>query len=129
MTNQTRKNALRGAKIGAVCTGGAAFSTGMIVCLLHRLPIPPLAITEFGIILGGLSGAGIGILCSTPRGRYSLVGILAGLAFGGLVGLATMGGHGPFWIVRIALLGGVIGWRLALNHASRVASLPAWTPT
>lgn len=128
MTSQTRKNAFRGAKIGAVCMGGASFSTAMLICLLHRVPIPPLAITEFGIILGGLSGAGIGILCSTQTGRYSLVGILAGLLLGTLLGWVTMGSHGAIWTLRIALLGGVIGWRLALNHARKCALVPAWTP-
>lgn len=127
LSTQTRKNALRGAKIGAVCMGGAAFSTGILICVLHRIPIPPLALTEFGVMFGGLLGAGLGILCSTTQGRFSLVGILSGLLLGSLIALLLA--HDAVGILRLAVLGGVIGWRLALNQARARLAIPAWTPT
>lgn len=117
---------MHGAKIGAIFTGGAAFGTGLLICILHQIPIPPLAITEFGVLLGGLAGAGIGILCTSTRGRYSLYGVLLGLLVGISIGLAL--GSGVWVVLRFALLGTVIGWRLALNQARTRLETPAWTP-
>lgn len=125
LSPQARKAAVRGARIGAVCTGGAAFGTGLLICILHQIPIPPLAVTEFGVLLGGLAGAGIGILCTSTRGRYSLYGVLLGLLLGLATGLAL--GSDLWAVLRFALLGVLIGWRLALNKARARLETPAWT--
>ena len=108
--------------------GLASFSTGILICVLHKLPIPPLAVTEFGVMFGALLGGGIGILCSDTRGRFSLVGTLAGLTVGGLLALTVVGSDDPLGILRISLLGGVIGWRIGLNQARLRLEVPAWTP-
>jgi hypothetical protein len=125
---RVKQNAIRGAKIGALSTGCAAFLTGTMLCIVHRLPIPPLAITEFGILFGGLLGAGAGILCSEPRGRLSLLGIVGGLLAGAVIALPLEGPGDPLGVLRIALLGSLIGWRLALNAARARLNTPAWTP-
>ncbi len=124
-----KQNAIRGAKIGAASAGCVGFLTGTMLCIVHRLPIPPLAITEFGILFGGLIGAGVGVLCSEPRGRLSLLGILGGLLAGAVVALPIQGLDDPLGVLRIAILGSLIGWRLALNVARARLNTPAWTPT
>ena len=125
LPTQTRRNAIRGAKIGALCMGGASFSTGVMICVIHHLPIPPLAITEFGVLFGALLGAGVGVLCSTVRGKYSLLGILAGFLAAALLAFPFTSAPAA---LRIAVLGAVVGWRLALNQARLHTQTPAWEP-
>lgn len=47
----------RCASLGACLLGGVGFLGGITLCLHFRLPIPPLFITELGILLGGCFGA------------------------------------------------------------------------
>lgn len=42
---------------GAIITGLAGFAAGVFICLHYRLPIPPLFITEMGMLVGGCLGA------------------------------------------------------------------------
>lgn len=41
---------------GALLLGGVGFVTGVGLCLHYKLPIPPLFITELGLMLGGCLG-------------------------------------------------------------------------
>lgn len=37
------------------------FALGLVVCLYYRLPIPPVFVTELGLLVGGVSGALIAV--------------------------------------------------------------------
>lgn len=104
------KSMWRGAKIGAAVCGLVGFSAGLGVCIHYHLPVPPLFVTEIGILLGGCLGAMIGYANHFHLGRQLMRGILLGglagtvlavvapadlkaLAFGALVGLGIFLGY------------------------------------
>lgn len=81
------KQMWRGAKIGAVSLGAVSFLSGITVCVAYHLPVPPLFITELGILLGGCFGGLGGYAACFPSGRAALRGML----FGALLGLPVAG--------------------------------------
>ena len=70
--------------------GLAGFAAGAFVCLHFKLPIPPLFITEMGLLVGGCLGA----LCALTHSEKK--GVPALLSFLGAVLLAL--GFGVDWL-------------------------------
>jgi len=70
--------------------GLAGFAIGAFVCLHFRLPIPPLFITEMGLLVGGCLGA----LCALTHSEKKVVPALS--SFLGAVLLAL--GFGVDWL-------------------------------
>ncbi|MEW6283497.1 MAG: hypothetical protein AB1758_33110 [Candidatus Eremiobacterota bacterium] len=128
-TIDARQNAIRGAKYGAVGLGALSFVSGLFICFAFKLPVPPLACTEFGILIGAGLGAGIGFLGTDLPGRWSLYGALAGVVAGTLFALLVGGAFAtPMGILRIALLASLVGWRAGLTAARQRARTPNWAP-
>jgi hypothetical protein len=75
---------------GAVILGILGFTTGAVICLHFHLPIPPLFITEMGILVGGCMGA----LCALTRTERKVLPSLMALSGALLLGL----GFGLDWI-------------------------------
>lgn len=93
--------AIQGAKIGAISLGVVGLVSGMTICIVLKLPVPPIFTTEMGILLGGSLGALIGYTCSFRRGLQSLQGLAVGL----LAGLALWWVDWAPLLVSLALLG------------------------
>ena len=70
--------------------GIAGFATGAFICLYFKLPIPPLFITEMGLLVGGCLGA----LCALTNSEKKVVPAL--LSFLGAFLLAL--GFGVEWL-------------------------------
>lgn len=107
----------RGAKIGAVSLGTVGFLSGITVCIAYHLPVPPLFITEFGILLGGLLGALAGYTSCFPAGRAALRGLFCGA----LLGLPVAG----LWQGSVGLL----AWFACLVMATLIGYQAGCTPT
>ena len=65
-SKRDHKKVTRFAIWGALSLGFAGFVSGTVICLYFRLPIPPLFITELGLILGACLGA-LTVLTGTER--------------------------------------------------------------
>lgn len=92
---------------GAVLLGGASFIAGVFICLYYKLPIPPLFLTEFGILIGGCLGAGAVLTGCEKRAFPAAVSILVGTPACLLAGLS--------WLTTAVtlLLLGTVTWTLA----------------
>lgn len=113
----------RGAKLGAVSLGILGFVGGISLCIVLKLPFPPIATTEIGVLLGGCLGAIGGYISCFPAGRKALWGALwgaflglpaAGLLYGQVSLLTWLG-----WVVMLSLLGYQLG---SLGHQSAPAN-------
>lgn len=71
---------------GAVILGLSGFATGAVICLHFGLPIPPLFITEMGMLVGGCLGAACAITRTErkvlPASLTLLGALFVGLGFG-----------------------------------------------
>lgn len=70
-----KKRLTRFAVRGALFFGFVGFGFGCFICLHYQLPIPPLFITEFGLLIGGCLGALLALLTGedVPMRRESVV--------------------------------------------------------
>lgn len=62
-----RQKVTRFALWGGLLLGLSGFMAGSFVCLYYQLPIPPLFITELGLIVGGCLGALVALTNSEKR--------------------------------------------------------------
>ncbi len=102
----------RGAKLGALSLGSLGFVGGISLCVVLKLPFPPIATTEIGVILGGSLGALAGYISCFPAGRKALWGALTG-AFLGLPAAGLLYGQValPIWLGWVAMLS-LLGYQL-----------------
>ena len=82
-----------GAKWGAITGGLLGFLIGIAVCIRFKVPIPPLAGSEVGILLGVSIGMLIALICRTRAGRMTLASFGVGSVLGVPVALSV---HGHF---------------------------------
>lgn len=80
--NQVRQAMWAGAKRGALFFGLLGFLTGVSICIAYHLPIPPIAVTELGVLFGGCFGAFLGYARLFRLWRCTLWGALAGAVAG-----------------------------------------------
>lgn len=102
----------RGLKIGAISVGFLGFFAGISICILFKLPVPPLFVTEMGIVAGAGLGVLVGWSWPDPTRRLTL----GGLATGFLTGLlwCLLRHHFEPWAwVGYTLLGGFLGHQAA----------------
>lgn len=101
-----QKKVTRFAFWGAVITGLTGFAVGAFICLHYRLPIPPLFITEMGMLVGGCLGA----LCALTDSERKVLPFLV-TSIGVL--LVTLG-FGVEWLHSLggALALGVVVWNM-----------------
>ncbi len=101
----------RGAKVGAASLGIFSFISGITLCVAFHLPFPPIAVTELGVLLGGLLGAMAGYSWLFPTGRGALLGLLGGSLLGlPLAGLLAGQVKVLVWLAS-ALMGLVLGYQ------------------
>ena len=62
-----RKRVTRAALWGAGILGSIGFISGSVICLGYSIPIPPVFITELGILVGGCLGALLAL--ATPKAK------------------------------------------------------------
>ena len=109
----TRALVIRGAKIGALSTGFVAFCAGVGLCIAYRLPVPPIAVTELGVLVGGVLGAAAGFLWRQKAGRGLVLGLLLGLLIAWPAAyLAPAGMRLLAWFAALAMAG-VLGYQAA----------------
>lgn len=102
-----QKKVTRFAIWGALVLGFAGFVTGTVICLYFRLPIPPLFITELGLLVGGCLGA-LTVLTGTERR------VLPSLAAGLGVLAMSIGMGVEWWQGSLAVAGAFLfSWTLA----------------
>ncbi len=111
----------RGARWGAFLLGLSSFLCGLTVCIYFRLPVPPVFITEIGVMLGAGLGALIGYVGCFPGGRACLGGLSLGLLAG--LPLALFFGS-PGLLVGCLTLGLLLGYQSA--HSGVTTSSPGW---
>ena len=104
----------RGAKIGAIICGLAGFSSGVGVCIAYRLPVPPLFVTEIGIVLGGCLGAMMGWASNFHLGRQLMRGVLLGLLAGAAFALVAPAGLRALALAAPLGLGIFLGYQAGL---------------
>ena len=101
------KKVTRFAIWGALSLGMTGFVTGTVICLYFRLPIPPLFITELGLLIGGCLGA-LTVLTGTERR------VLPSLAAGLGVVFVSVGFGVEWWQGLVAVAGATLfAWTLA----------------
>lgn len=112
---KTRELVLQGAKIGAFSCGFLAFCTGVGLCIAYRLPVPPIAVTELGILFGGMLGALSGYCWRSPAGRSMVIGLICGAVWG--IPVACLAQHGLTrfcaWLASV-VMSGVLGYQAGL---------------
>lgn len=106
-TKIDQRKVTRFAICGAIAFGLSGFATGSFICLYYSLPIPPLFITEMGLIVGGCLGALCALTNSEKRVLTALAAVLLSVPICLLVGLST----GASATLVLAL--GAAGWTLA----------------
>lgn len=108
----------RGAKMGAVSLGLVGFVSGITVCVAYRLPFPPIAVTEIGVLLGGCLGAMAGYGWCYTAGRGCLKGTFAGAGLGLLpAGLLHGTVSVTVWLACLAL-GALMGYQAGCTPQS-----------
>ena len=96
--------------------GLVGFASGAFVCLHFKLPIPPLFITEMGLLVGGCLGA----LCALTNTEKKVVPAL--LAFFGTI-LVSLG-FGVEWLqaAGAALALSILVWTAVDTPATEAAA-------
>lgn len=89
--------------MGAIILGFTGLASGMALCLYLELPIPPVFITEMGVLLGGSLGALVGYSCAYEGMRGAWLGLLLGLLMG-----VVSSGPGAMALV-LGVIGAVVG--------------------
>lgn len=82
------KKVTRFAIWGAIALGLAGFLSGMSICLYYKLPIPPIFITELGVIIGGCLGALCAVTGTEKRVVPTLLSIVLAVPLSYLVGFS-----------------------------------------
>ena len=75
-TKPDHKKVTRFAIWGAIALGLTGFLSGLTICLYYKLPIPPLFISELGVIVGGCLGALCALTGTEKRVLPTFVSIL-----------------------------------------------------
>lgn len=116
-TTASRNRVTKYAIWGGISLGMFGFATGAFICLHYHLPIPPLFITELGLLVGGCLGA----LCALTNSEKKILPSL--LAFLGTVLVAF--GFGIEWLhaVGAALALSIVVWTTVETPGS---DLPPW---
>lgn len=118
---QIQRAIYRGARWGALLLGLLSFLCGLTVCIYFRLPVPPVFVTEIGVMLGAGLGALVGYVSCFPGGRACL----RGLALGCLAGLPLALALGsPGLLVGCVTLGLLLGYQS--GHCAAATASPGW---
>ena len=102
-----RQKVTRLALWGALLVGLSGFLTGSFVCLYYQLPIPPLFITELGVIVGGCLGALVALTNTEKRVIPSLGSIFL------TIPVCIIGGLAAATSVVLILGSAAAAWTLA----------------
>jgi hypothetical protein len=111
----TQRLVFQGAKLGALSFGFVSFCTGIAVCVAYRLPVPPIAVTEIGVLLGGGLGAVAGYCWRFPAGRTAVIGILIGAVLGLPVAGLMHGAVRVLGWLGTVVMAGLVGYQAGMT--------------
>lgn len=118
----TQRLVFRGAKLGALSFGFLAFCTGVGLCIAYRLPVPPIAVTELGVLLGGALGALAGYCWRVPAGRTAVIGVLVGAVLGLPVACLMEGVMRALGWLATVCVAGLVGYQAGVTGTQTQAS-------
>lgn len=115
----TQRLVFKGAKLGALSFGFASFCAGVALCITYRLPVPPIAVTEIGVLLGGALGGLAGYCWRIPAGRTAVIGVMVGAVLGlPVAGLMEGAVRVLGWLATV-VMAGLVGYQAGVTGADQ----------